>query len=159
MKPEYQLAKQFIAQYPLGVMATINDTGEPETAGVYCILDDDMNLYFLSASKTRKLNNIEKRPGLSITFMDEHGMKTMQVQGKGTVLATPVAAIEFEAVPQHIIDALLDIHVAKRDSWPTPAFKTGGGTQYFVKISPTWMRLADFGKATQSQAEIYTQVI
>lgn len=152
-------AKEFIAENPLGVMATLSSTNEPETAAVYCVLDDDMNLYFLSASKTRKLDNIEQRPAVSITFMSEAGMQTLQVQGKGHVLATPVSAIEFNRVPKPIVDALIDIHIKQRDAWPTPAFKTGGGTQYFVRIAPTWMRLADFSKKHDTYEDIYTQIV
>lgn len=151
MDPSAQLAHDFVQTHPLAVLATINQQGTPETAAVYCVLDEDLALYFLSPSRTRKLKNIDRQPAVSLTFLDEADQRTLQVQGTGVVIETAVEAIYFKDFPATVAEALL-----KLDS---PAFKTGGATHFFVKITPHWMRLADFQAPGKDPSSIYTMII
>jgi len=159
MESSHDSAQGFLAQHPLGVLATIDSIGHPVTAAVYCVMDNDLSIYFLSPDHTRKLDNIEQHPEVSLTFIDEATMSLLQVQGTAAVLATPVEAIAFNAVPKTVTEALLNIHTVQRTTGLTPAFKTGGTTQYFVKITPTWMRLADFKQSGSDQSKVYTMIV
>lgn len=159
MNSSHTIAQNFLLNHPLGVLATLDAMNHPVTAAVYCVMADDLALYFLSPEHTRKLDNIKQHPEVSLTFIDEASMSLLQVQGTAVVLATPVQAIAFNAVPKTVTDTLLNIHTVQRTTGLTPAFKTGGTTQYFVKITPTWMRLADFTQSGGDQSKIYTMII
>ena len=151
------LAQTFVTTHPLGVLATINAQGHPETAAVYWAMDADGNLYYLSPSHTRKLDNIKTQPQVSVTFVDESGRKTLQIQGTAESIATTIEGDYFEHVPKNVCDALVNIHSSVRGAELTPAYKTGGDEHYYVKLKPTWMRLADF--TADRPERIYTQII
>ena len=63
----------------------------------------------------------------------------------------------FNKIPKSVVEALLNIHTGLGGSEITPAFKTGGPEQYFVKITPSWMRLANF-QASKAE-DVYTMIV
>jgi hypothetical protein len=120
-------------------------------------MDKTGNLYFLSPSRTRKLDNLAAHPNVSVTFVDEAGRKTLQIQGTAEAKATTVEGEYFEMIPATIRESLITIHSSLPGAELTPAYKTGGDEHYYVKLTPSWMRLADFTANRPDQ--IYTQII
>lgn len=156
MNEKAPLAISFLQKQPLGILATVNENNSPETAAVFCVIDDRLDIYFLSSGGTRKLNNMESHSEVSITFVNEEHWQTLQVQGHAEILATPVEAIYFDSVPEDVTERLLALHTRQTTVTATPAFIAGQGAQQIVKITPTWMRLADF---RESAKELYTMVV
>ncbi|MBI4087054.1 pyridoxamine 5'-phosphate oxidase family protein [Candidatus Kaiserbacteria bacterium] len=77
-------ALEFLKGNHTMVVSTVSPSGEPHAATMYYIADDDFNIYFMTASKSRKAVNL--RANDHIAFVVGTGPEVVTIQGSGTAM-------------------------------------------------------------------------
>jgi uncharacterized pyridoxamine 5'-phosphate oxidase family protein len=118
----------FLRQHRIGVLATISESGAPESAVVGIAVTDGLELVFDTLNNTRKCRNLRRNPNISFVIGWDDEI-TVQYEGiadepKGEELAR-LKQIYFAAYPDG----------PRRESWP--------GMTYF-RVWPKWVRYSDF---------------
>lgn len=131
-----EIARDFIAENPLGVVGTVDAAGKPWGAAVYLGCDDRFNLYFSTKSETRKHQNLSKNPHISVVFTAEEPKITIQALGK----ADPV---EHHDEARAAADALQHAKGKKVD-WVPPLEMLEAGSYQLYKITVEYARLSGF---------------
>lgn len=120
----------FIQTHRLGVLASINSDGTPESALVGIAVTSRFEIFFDTLDSSRKCTNIRVNPNISfVVGWDEKAGKTVQLEGiadepLGSELAG-LKRIYFQTFPDGV----------ERQKWP--------GITYF-RFSPKWIRYSDF---------------
>lgn len=119
----------------LGVVSTVNEENKPESALVYFAFDGDLNIYFVTKDVSRKFINITKNHNVSFVSATENPPQTLQLEG--------IASIHSDTEDQkHLFQELVGLASMKHFSSPLSQQPMGG--LQFIKITPTWMRFANF---------------
>jgi pyridoxine/pyridoxamine 5'-phosphate oxidase len=118
----------FIAQYKLGVLSTIAETGAPQSAPVGIAVTPDLEIVFDTVKSSRKYPNLIARRRCSFVI-GWAGEQTVQYEGEAAELqgqeSKRCQAVYFQAWPD------CQTHLA----WP--------GIVHFV-VRPRWIRYSDF---------------
>jgi general stress protein 26 len=118
----------FLRQHKLGVLATVSETGAPESAVVGVAVTDRLELVFDTLDNTRKCLNLRRNPNISFVIGWD---KEITVQYEG--IADEPKGQELDRLKQVYFAAYSD--GPERQSWP--------GITYF-RVRPTWVRYSDF---------------
>jgi general stress protein 26 len=118
----------FLRQHKLGVLATVSESGAPESAVVGIAITDRLELVFDTLDSTRKCRNLRRNPNISFVIGWDNEI-TVQYEGiadepRGDEL-TRLKLAYFAAYPDG----------PQRESWP--------GITYF-RVRPAWVRYSDF---------------
>lgn len=133
-----KIAKDFIDENPLGILGTVNAAGEPWGAAVYFGCDTThFQLYFSTKDQTRKHQNIQENPKVSVVFTDEANQMTIQVHGRASLVNDNQEA-------NAAADAFNTI-VRKTDDWKLPIAKMDAGKYELYKIEVRYARMTGFG--------------
>ena len=133
-------AYQFILRNRAAAFATVDGTGTPHVATVYCTVHEDLTLYFSTRVEARKFHNLTCNPTAAMTFYNEQQMTTIQMTGR----AERVENLEVEA------EILRDLLIFRLEdpSLPLPPvrlFEAGATNELaIIKVSPLEMTIADF---------------
>ena len=119
----------------LGVISTVNQNGQPESALVYFAFDENLNIYLVTKDTTRKYKNIMENKKVSFVIATENPPQTLQLEG-----ATSVH--DNVGDQKHLYQELIGLASSKNFSAPITQIKDGG--LQFIKISPTWIRFGNF---------------
>jgi uncharacterized pyridoxamine 5'-phosphate oxidase family protein len=119
---------RFLQNNRLGVVSTISDSRDPQSALVGIAVTDRFEIVFDTLGRTRKCQNLRKRPNISVVVGWEQEV-TVQYQGiadepNGSELER-LKAVYFAAYPECM----------SHQNWE--------GITY-VRIRPTWIRYSDF---------------
>lgn len=123
----------FLRKHRLGVVATVSESGAPESAVVGIAITDDLEIIFDTLASTRKCRNLRRNGNISFVIGWD---KEITVQYEG-VADEPQGAE---------LDRLKKIYFAvypdrpQRESWP--------GITYF-RVRPVWARYSDFNSPGQ----------
>ena len=121
---------EFIARHRLGVLATIADSGQPQSALVGIAVTRDLEIVFDTVKSTRKYPNLMARPRCSFVIGWD-AEQTVQFEGHATELKGSELGkykkIYFRSWPDG----------TNREAWP--------GIVYFV-VRPNWIRYSDFAQ-------------
>jgi uncharacterized pyridoxamine 5'-phosphate oxidase family protein len=123
----------FLQQHRLGVLATVSQSGAPESAVVGIAVSDDLEIIFDTLAATRKCRNLRRDPQISFVIGWDNEI-TVQYEGvadepTGTELGR-LKEIYFGVYPDG----------PQRQSWP--------GITYF-RVRPVWARYSDFNPLGQ----------
>ena len=77
----------FLKEHDLGVLSTIDRTGNIHGAVVYYIVGEGDKLYILTKSETQKAHNILAHNQLALTVYDANTLQTVQLNGEGEIEA------------------------------------------------------------------------
>lgn len=139
----YQKAYKLITDHKAGALATADRQGTPHVAIVYCIVKDDLSLYFSTRVESRKFRNIQKRQKVSIAFFDELNMETVQLTGQ-------VERVGKLSVEQAILGELIRLRYGE-PNWPAPPvkmFERGVTNELAIlKVTPLELTYGSFGSA------------
>lgn len=109
-----------LRQYPIGVVATVNEQKLPEAAIVGLAANDDLQVLFGTSNLTRKYRNLQENPHVAITVGDFEA--EVQYEGTAQAISLDDAKENFPRVPggeRYLSDP----------------------TQTWWQVTPTWMRL------------------
>jgi|SRR5580704_5276474 pyridoxine/pyridoxamine 5'-phosphate oxidase len=126
----------FLRQHRLGVLATVSESGAPESAVVGIAITDNLELVFDTLDNTRKCHNLRRNRNISFVIGWD---KEITVQYEG--IADEPQGDELNRVKQVYFTAYPD--GPQRESW--------AGITYF-RVRPKWVRYSDFnagGKITE----------
>ena len=132
----------------LGVVSTVSESGAPESAVVYFSIDENLNIYFLTRTASRKYKNFMKNPQMSFVIYNENMEKTVQLEGGATLVESPDEQTK-------IFPPLFGL--ATKDNPNPPISQMMESGLALIKISPTWARLGNFNAAAQT--DTFTEVV
>ncbi|MGA2981527.1 MAG: pyridoxamine 5'-phosphate oxidase family protein [Terriglobales bacterium] len=119
---------RFIAQYKLGVLSTLADTGAPQSALVGIAVTPNLEIIFDTVKTSRKYPNLVARNRCSFVI-GWAGEQTVQYEGE----AAELRGQELKRCQEVYFGA-----------WPDgPARLLWPGIVYFV-VRPKWIRYSDF---------------
>ena len=142
----------FLHQQSLMTLSTVSPSGQPEAATLFYLFDSDFTFYFVTREETRKVKNINKNPKVAIVISDD---KTMNIQVEGravelngvNVISDLLSQVSQKALPEE-----------SAEFWP-PVMRMEGGEYKFYKVSPTMVRVFDFGKSKDPWADPYVIIL
>lgn len=144
-------ARDFIAKNRAGVIATVSDNGVPHAAIIYCVVQDDLSLYFSTRVESRKYINLVSNPEVAMVFSNENTMETLQLTGR-------VSRINDVKLEQEIFHDLMQIRY-NEPVWPLPSVKMyehhSSSELAVLKVVPDEMSYADFSKQKDGTHESY----
>lgn len=118
---------------PTLALATTDDAGQPHTANVNFVADDDLNLYFLSAPDSAHSLHVAKRPRIAAcgypSFRLPKNIKGFQLKGL------------CEQRPAEHWNTHWKLF-CRKFPYAIP-FKKLARREEFYRISPDWLRLID----------------
>lgn len=136
----------------VGVLSTVVD-GQPYSACMYYIADEDFSVYFVTTTHSQKHQNIQENNHVAFCVADLKSMRTIQLQGK-------VEKVEDKNMLQAVVDTYIDI-ASDQMKYAAPITKLDWKAGLIVyHIVPTWLRFADFkdSKSKKNQSP-YTVLI
>jgi len=119
------------------VIATTNNSGNPEAAFVGFAQKSDLSLIFGTKTFTRKYKNILKNSNIALVFGEDR--KTIQYEG--TV----------EDLQSDELEECKKIYFGKNPSAKKYENQEG---QIYLKINPKWIRYTDYSRDTPEIFEI-----
>lgn len=121
----------FLQKHRLGVLATVSESGAPESAVVGIAVSDQFEIIFDTLESTRKCRNLRRDSHISFVIGWDAEI-TAQCEG----LADEPSGAELDRVKRVYFAAYPDGQ--QRESWP--------GITYF-RVRVTWARYSDFNAA------------
>lgn len=141
----------FLATRHTGVLATVNESGDPHGATVYFSVDDDLCLTFVTKTKTQKYKNIEKHNRVFFVCTDEEMQTTVQVDGHAERITD---VTEY----QKALDAVNRYAAREGNAGFPPIEKLFAGDHVALKIIPKTIRMAVYLRNAESNEELYETV-
>lgn len=142
---ERETAFEFLRQNKLGVLATITREGKPHADAIYYVVDDNLEVSFLTEVGTSKYKNIQHLSDVFFVVTDVGKKITAHIIGKA-LLVTDKDSL-----------TIMMSKVAKMlnsgGSFDTvlPILKRDDGNLVVVKIKPEEIRLSDYGSDELSE--------
>jgi len=149
-----QKVKEFIDRHPLGVVAVNIKHRAPHVRSVFIVADEQLNLYFITRSRTKKYEAIKNDHNVAVTITDLHAQQSMTATGPVTEVTADGTI--FEA----IFKKLSTIKPPGNDSWLPPIIKLQSGEYVIFQIVPDEMQFAEFGDTLKLEsAQTFQTVI
>jgi nitroimidazol reductase NimA-like FMN-containing flavoprotein (pyridoxamine 5'-phosphate oxidase superfamily) len=133
----------FLKDHFVMALATANEES-PAVAPVVYVIDEDLNVYFVTYRMSYKAQNLIKNPKCSFTVWE---FLKMSVQGSGEAFI-----VEDEKQQGWVMDAFADAATKDPNFW-APIFRIHKGDYIVFRITPTWMRALDLSHNTVRQEE------
>lgn len=137
----------YLKEQSLGVIATINPDNTPEAATVNYLYQDLRNIYVLSHTHSRKVQNIKNNQSIAFVIGTTLDLHTVQIQGKATIIA------QNETPFQELLMQFLQI----RSLYYAPLLKIPDANYVIIHISITWLRWLEYNE--YSKNVFYTTVL
>jgi uncharacterized pyridoxamine 5'-phosphate oxidase family protein len=120
---------------PLAVFSTVSEAGKPESATMYYLCDESLNIFFVTRYESRKYKNLMKNPSMAFVLTSELPPKTVQVEGTAAEVIDPQEQVTY-----------FDKLIAKANEGLAllPVEQIPAGEMVFMKMTPTWIRYGNF---------------
>lgn len=147
--PKTQESLSFLGSHAVGVLATLSPAGEPHARTVYYVSNSALEVFFLTLSGTRKVEDINDNHRAAFVVSDEVVPKTLQIEG---IISELTDTAEIDTV----VKKLMDIFTSKGEHF-APLAHLDSGRVLFYKLSPEWVRWGDFTKS-EGTDEAFTDI-
>lgn len=139
----------FLKDIKLSALSTVSADGKPQISSVYFGVDDHFNIYVATGTQSRKYINLQHNKEVAMVMTDSKKIQTVQLEGTISVLKSvkkDSKAIEIlsKALASNVWESLTHIW----DPIP-PVLKMQNGDLVILKITPSWIRWADFSRPTK----------
>ncbi len=149
----------FLKASKCAVLSTVNNDGRPECAEVYFGVDNKFNIYIPTGSLTRKYKNLKNSKYVAFVVGDPKKQITLQIEGK-------ISEMERLKKGSKALKALLEVLTPTTKEilshlWDPipPVLKMQNGDLVILKITPNWIRWADFSlTAKQAKGNYFTEI-
>ncbi len=123
-------ALEFLREHRSAVISSISEAGLPQSATVTFLVDDDLNLFFVTRKSSRKYANMMKNPKVAVVVgFDPDHPSTIQMEGEA-----------HEADGNRLVMLLqFSKDMAFREQW-WPLLKIAGLDFVIMEVKPDWMR-------------------
>ena len=143
----------YLSSLSIAVLATVDENNKPHSATMFFAGDENLNFFLMTKSTTQKYLNCEKNKNVALTVIDPHIIKTAQVQGT-------IERITDKEITTKVIVALEEKNAVGGISyWPPPLSKIEKGEIVVLKVTPVWLRYADYSSPTSKEKEVFHQII
>lgn len=145
-----QQAYEFLTNINIAVLATVSDD-KPLASTMYFVVEPDLSIYFITENQTQKFQHIQKNPNVSIVVTNRESVQTMQIMGLAEVVTDA-------AKKTKIIQQTSEANAKKNWlHWPPPISKVEAGSMVVIKVTPTWMRYADY--LQDDTSKIFSEIV
>lgn len=148
-------AYDFISDNRVGALATIRVDGIPHVVIVYCLVEEDLSIYFSTRVEGRKYENLVHQPNIAMTFYNEKNLTTIQLTG----MAERVDDLKREQEVHYNLMKLRNIKI----NWTLPPmqlFERGATNELaIIKITPSEMTYATFKTSDSGRHKPFFQKI
>lgn len=146
---------EFLKSQTVCALGTSDSNRVPHVASVHFFVDDELIIYFSTASKGRKYTNITNHPVVAMSITDNNKKQTVQLTGRAEI----VSDIELE---NKVLTKLWRLQY-KSESWPSPLIRIyeRGGVEEIkvVKVVPTEMTYACFSSLPRAHKPYFQKII
>lgn len=146
-----QTVQEFLQQQTAAALATTTEKNVPKVSIIYFVADEDLNFYFLTKVETQKYANLVKHSTVSLAIFDQSNLRLVEAEGVAQTSDDPDSRPE-------VTEKLQQLMQDPSSPWSPPIAKIEAGDYVIVKITPTWLRWADF-KNTPEGKPPFTQII
>lgn len=84
----------FLNNQRLATVATVKESGLPDAASVYYVVNEDGDLFFLTRKETGKFKNIQQSGEVVVVVTDREKLETVKIQGKAVPMIGDFSIIE-----------------------------------------------------------------
>ena len=132
----------FLSRHHIGVLATADKTSStPHAATVFYTNDSNLNIYFLTKSKTLKSKNLESNPQASMAIYEADNLQTIQAGGS-------VTQVKDEDMMRRALELMSRFSKRVSGSEQTPISKLDAGDYILYKLEPQFIRLGKYQYGT-----------
>ncbi len=135
-----QLSYELITEDRDGALATVSSRGVPHVATVYCVVNEALQIAFVTRVESRKFKNISHNNTVALAFWDEETMSTIQLTGKAK-------RVENLAQEQELFYQLVTLRFKDRKA-PTPPmqlYEKGASEELAIfLVTPRELTYANF---------------
>lgn len=139
-----KLAVEFIIKNRTASISTSDKTGTPHIAIVYCIVHDDLAVYFTTRAEGRKFGNLVDNPAVAMVFSGFKNLQQLQLRGKAE-------RVRDQALELDLLHELMKLRFEDQtlDRPRVNLLEPGVRSEYAIfKVTPTEMTYADFETST-----------
>ncbi|MDE1919327.1 MAG: pyridoxamine 5'-phosphate oxidase family protein [Patescibacteria group bacterium] len=147
---EERLALSFLHAHRTGVIASVTKDGKPHAATIYYYAADDFSIYFITKVNTKKYQLYKDNSQVAFVASDEQVPQTVQVEGT-------VEEVPYENQDMKTIANLTEI-MAGNSTFTAPLTKLDAAKVVLMKITPTWLRFADFAFGHHESDTVFFEV-
>jgi general stress protein 26 len=130
---------RFLKEHGVGVLSTVDRTGNLDGAVVYYYVDERGLIYILTKSETVKGRNVFAHSQVALTVYEVESRQTLQLQG--------VVEVETEqATKDKILAQMTNPHLYGEKIELPPVTKLRKGAFMVVRITPTSIKFHDYSE-------------
>jgi|SRR6185437_1828568 len=126
----------FVKSKFTAVIATVSYTGKPTAATIYFIMDENLNMYFLTKKFARKFENLQNDHNVALVIGIDNEPATAQIEG-----------IASQIINEKELDLRLGQLQEKffNNDFVAPLFQLSSDKNDLIlyKITPKWIRWLD----------------
>jgi general stress protein 26 len=131
-------ALEFLRQYPVGILATVNPDGGPDACAVYFGVRDNFDVTFTTKRDTQKHHNLSQNNKVKLVVLDAASQSQIQISGEAVEVDDPDTA---QQIFQGTVQASQD---TGPDSVP-PVSKYSGGPYVAYTIKTPSLKIHHYG--------------
>ncbi len=137
----------FLKDVKLGALSTVSAEGKPQISSVYFGVDGQFNIYIVTGTQSRKYINLQHNSEVAMVMTDSKKIQTVQLEGN----ISPLKTVKKDS---KAVDVLAE--ALSPSTWETlthiwdpipPVLKMQNGDLVILKITPSWIRWADFSRS------------
>ena len=127
---------EFIKNKQTAVIATISNTGKPSASTIYFLMDESLNLYFMTKKLARKFENLQYDHEIALVIGIDNEPVTVQIEGVASQITEEK---EFELRLQQLKEKFF------KNEFVAPLFQLSSDKNDIIiyKITPGWIRWLD----------------
>lgn len=134
----YAKILEFLKAHPIGVLATVDENGDPNASAIYFSVDDKLNVTFTTKRETRKNENITRHNKVSLVAYEAKDQAAVQITGRAEEVKDEQEAMDIYKGTVHAADQ------TSKDNVP-PVAKYSGGAFVAFRIAIDDIRLMEYG--------------
>lgn len=146
---EREKGLDFLKKRSVGTLATLADAGGPRARTVHYVVNDSFEIFFLTLSGTRKVEDINHDHRAAFVVSDVEAPQTLQLEG---VLVEQPDTLLADSGLKGLLDVLM-----KNGARFAPLTHLDAGKVLFYKITPTWIRWGDYTDGAGSE-RVFTEI-
>ena len=132
-------------------MATVTVDGQPQAVTILYVVDDDLNLYFVTREKSRKVANLDANGQVAMSIGLEPPMN-VQLEGRAV-------RVEDELMRTEKMAELANVGADLKDLWP-PILRVGQEGYVLYQVIPKKIRALDLSdRHISSEAPPYIELM
>jgi general stress protein 26 len=128
----------FLDSHPVGVLATVDEYGDPNASTIYFKVNDDLEVTFTTKRDTKKHQNIENKSKVMLVVYDAENQSAVQLSGYAKEEKDPETA-------QNIYHGTLHAAEQTGEDVVPPIAKIAAGPYVAYSLIPSIVSMSEYG--------------